>query len=139
MEPEIVVKVRAKGQGRKARDGAKGLIQITVMVTPAQKALIALIGGSVWVRKLIDDSQKPSHLLSESPRPVAEPNPLLLRAGGLKVDDSPEAKARAKAFDDSLFDDGPPKSPEERRALTQRALDADARDRNDPDHWKYRT
>jgi hypothetical protein len=45
-----------RGQGRKAADGATGTVPVLVRVTPAQKAKLATLGGSVWMRKAIDEA-----------------------------------------------------------------------------------
>lgn len=42
------------GAGRHASDGATGTVRTAVMLTPAQKLKLALLGGSVWVRKQLD-------------------------------------------------------------------------------------
>lgn len=45
-----------RGQGRKAEDGATGLVQIAVRVTVPQREKLVRLGGSVWIRKAIDDA-----------------------------------------------------------------------------------
>lgn len=44
-----------RGQGRKARDGATGLVQAGIRVRADQKPKLLRIGGSVWVRRKIDE------------------------------------------------------------------------------------
>lgn len=44
------------GAGRKAEDGATGLVQVAVRITYPQREKLARIGGSVWVRRAIDDA-----------------------------------------------------------------------------------
>lgn len=46
------------GAGRTAADGATGLVQIAFRVTEPQKAKVARLGGSVWVRRAIDDAEE---------------------------------------------------------------------------------
>lgn len=46
------------GAGRKAEDGAAGLVQIAVRVTPPQREKLARLGGSVWVRGAIDEADE---------------------------------------------------------------------------------
>ena len=47
---------RRSGQGRKAEDGAKGVVRVTIQLTPAQRDKVRANGGSAWVRGLIDAS-----------------------------------------------------------------------------------
>jgi hypothetical protein len=47
---------RRDNAGRKAADGAQGLIQVSVTIRPDQKAELHRLGGSVWVRKMLDDA-----------------------------------------------------------------------------------
>ena len=47
-----------KGAGVKAADGATGLVQIAVRVTPPQRAKLGRLGGSVWVRRAIDEAEE---------------------------------------------------------------------------------
>jgi hypothetical protein len=47
-----------KGAGAKAADGATGLVQIAVRVTPQQREKLGKLGGSVWVRRAIDDADE---------------------------------------------------------------------------------
>ncbi len=42
------------GAGRKAKDGATGVDRYNVMLTPAQKTKLVLLGGSAWIRAQID-------------------------------------------------------------------------------------
>lgn len=44
------------GAGRKADDGATDLVQIAVRVTQPQRVKLAKLGGSVWIRRAIDDA-----------------------------------------------------------------------------------
>lgn len=44
------------GAGRKAYDGATGLVQIAVRVTPPQREKLGRLGGSVWIRRAIEDA-----------------------------------------------------------------------------------
>ena len=44
------------GAGRKSADGATGLQQIAIRVTAEQRAKLARLGGSVWVRRKIDEA-----------------------------------------------------------------------------------
>lgn len=46
------------GAGRKALDGATGLVQAAVSVTPSQREKLARLGGSVWVRREIDGAKE---------------------------------------------------------------------------------
>ena len=43
------------GAGRRALDGAVGVIRINILVTPAQKKSIAQGRGSVFVRRAIEN------------------------------------------------------------------------------------
>lgn len=45
-----------EGAGRKAKDGATGLEQIAIRVTPEQRDKLKRLGGSVWVRRQIDEA-----------------------------------------------------------------------------------
>jgi len=45
-----------RGQGRKAKDGAHDLVQVGIRVTQAQKDKLRNLGGSVWVRRKIDEA-----------------------------------------------------------------------------------
>jgi hypothetical protein len=47
---------RRSGQGRKAEDGAAGVVRVTIQLTPAQRDKVRANGGSAWVRGLIDAS-----------------------------------------------------------------------------------
>lgn len=47
-----------KGAGVKAADGATGLVQIAVRVTPPQREKLGRLGGSVWVRRAIDEAEE---------------------------------------------------------------------------------
>lgn len=42
------------GAGRKAVDGATGVVQICITVRPDQRPTLAKLGGSAWVRGAID-------------------------------------------------------------------------------------
>lgn len=42
------------GAGRKAVDGATGVVQICITVRPDQRPKLAKLGGSAWVRGAID-------------------------------------------------------------------------------------
>lgn len=42
------------GAGRKAVDGATGVVQICITVRPGQRPKLAKLGGSAWVRGAID-------------------------------------------------------------------------------------
>lgn len=44
------------GAGRKAADGATGLVQVAVRVTAPQREKLARLGGSVWVRAQIESA-----------------------------------------------------------------------------------
>ena len=44
------------GAGRVATDGATGLGPVAFRLTGPQKAKVARMGGSVWVRKVIDEA-----------------------------------------------------------------------------------
>lgn len=46
------------GAGRKAVDGATGVVQICITIRPEQRPLLAKLGGSVWVRAAIDSASK---------------------------------------------------------------------------------
>ncbi len=46
------------GAGRKAVDGATGVVQICITVRPDQRPKLAKLGGSAWVRGAIDAAQK---------------------------------------------------------------------------------
>lgn len=46
------------GAGRKAEDGATGLVQVAVRVTPPQREKLSRLGGSVWVRRAIDEAEE---------------------------------------------------------------------------------
>lgn len=46
------------GAGRKAEDGATGLVQVAVRVTPPQREKLGRLGGSVWVRRAIDEAEE---------------------------------------------------------------------------------
>lgn len=46
-----------RGQGRKSADGATGVVRVTVLLTPEQRAKLSRLGGSAWVRGTIDDVQ----------------------------------------------------------------------------------
>lgn len=46
-----------RGQGRKSLQGAGKSPVLQVRVTPAQKAKVELLGGSEWVRKMIDEAK----------------------------------------------------------------------------------
>lgn len=43
-----------RNQGRKAKDGAVGLIRTNVLLTEAQRERLKGLGGSVWIRVQID-------------------------------------------------------------------------------------
>ena len=47
---------KREGAGRKAPDGATvaTTVQITAMVTPAQRGRFLALGGSAWLRAIID-------------------------------------------------------------------------------------
>lgn len=45
--------------GRKAKDGAKGLIGCNVRLTVAQREKLKQLGGSVWIRSQIDNAPIP--------------------------------------------------------------------------------
>lgn len=44
------------GAGRKAEDGATGLVQVAVRVTVSQREKLARLGGSVWMRAQIESA-----------------------------------------------------------------------------------
>lgn len=46
------------GAGRKAVDGATGVVQICITIRPDQRQLLAKLGGSPWVRSAIDAASK---------------------------------------------------------------------------------
>lgn len=46
------------GAGRKAADGATGVVQICITIRPDQRQLLAKLGGSPWVRSAIDAASK---------------------------------------------------------------------------------
>lgn len=46
------------GAGRKAEDGATGLVQVAVRVTEPQREKLGRLGGSVWVRRAIDEADE---------------------------------------------------------------------------------
>lgn len=41
---------KRRGAGRRAVDGAVGVQRVTVLLTPADRAALRLLGGSAWVR-----------------------------------------------------------------------------------------
>lgn len=45
-----------RGGGRKAADGASCVVRITVCVEPHQRAQLAVLGGSAFVRRAIRDA-----------------------------------------------------------------------------------
>lgn len=47
---------KRKGSGRKAKDGATGLVGVYFRITREQRKKIAIMGGSVWLRKVIDEA-----------------------------------------------------------------------------------
>lgn len=47
-----------KGAGVKPADGALDLVQIGVRIREDQKPKLARLGGSVWVRRAIDDAEE---------------------------------------------------------------------------------
>lgn len=47
------------GAGRKATDGATGLVQVAVRVTQPQREKLARLGGSAWMRGAIDGAPEP--------------------------------------------------------------------------------
>lgn len=46
------------GAGRKADDGATDLVQIGVRIREDQKPKLTRLGGSVWVRRAIDEAEE---------------------------------------------------------------------------------
>jgi hypothetical protein len=46
------------GAGRKAVDGATGVVQICITIRPDQRQMLARLGGSAWVRSAIDSAAK---------------------------------------------------------------------------------
>lgn len=46
------------GAGVKAADGATGLVQIAVRVTQPQREKLGRLGGSVWVRRAIEEGEE---------------------------------------------------------------------------------
>ena len=46
------------GAGRKAKDGATGLVQVGIRVRADQKLKLSRLGGSVWVRRKIDEEEE---------------------------------------------------------------------------------
>ena len=47
---------KREGAGRKSMDGATGLVQVGVRVRAYQKQKLLRLGGSVWVRRKIDEA-----------------------------------------------------------------------------------
>ena len=47
---------KREGAGRKSKDGATGLVQVGIRIRADQKQKLLRIGGSVWVRRKIDDA-----------------------------------------------------------------------------------
>jgi hypothetical protein len=45
---------KREGAGRKARDGAVHLIRRNVTLTPEQARKLSILGGSLWLRFMID-------------------------------------------------------------------------------------
>ena len=45
---------KRKGAGRKAADGATQTIAVAVSLTPEHHAKLKALGGSLWLRKIID-------------------------------------------------------------------------------------
>ncbi len=48
-----------EGAGRKSADGATELVQTAVRVTTGQHEKLKRLGGSVWMRKKIDQAREP--------------------------------------------------------------------------------
>ena len=46
---------KREGSGRKAEDGATGLIIVAVTMTPEHREKFRKLGGSLWLRKVIDE------------------------------------------------------------------------------------
>lgn len=45
---------KREGAGRKAQDGAAGTVRISALVMPEQRSKYLALGGSVWLRAIID-------------------------------------------------------------------------------------
>ena len=54
MQKKRVLGGKRKGAGRKAKDGATDLIRRNVMITSEQSRKLTLLGGSLWLRSMID-------------------------------------------------------------------------------------
>jgi len=50
---------RQPGAGRKAQDGAKPTKMMQIRLEPEQHAKVKRLGGSVWVRKQINEAKEP--------------------------------------------------------------------------------
>jgi hypothetical protein len=44
-----------KNSGRKAEDGATGLIRVSITLTPEHRDRFKVLGGSLWLRRMIDE------------------------------------------------------------------------------------
>ena len=49
-----------KGAGRKAVDGAKGIVVVSISITPDHKEKLKALGGSAWIRAKIDGDFLPA-------------------------------------------------------------------------------
>lgn len=50
------------GAGRKAADGARGLVLVSVRLTRHQREKLRRLGGSVWVRKAVDEAAEKNEI-----------------------------------------------------------------------------
>jgi hypothetical protein len=44
--------------GRRAIDGATGVVQVSVALTAEQREILRQLGGSVWVRARIEETRR---------------------------------------------------------------------------------